>query len=268
MRFFSAWHEKALRGGTAYNTLDAMKLFAIVNMTVDHVGAYLFPDLLWLRAIGRITFPVWFFLVGYSRSREIGRELWTYALLLALLHPFIATPVFALNALATVILCRHVLNFCTDHALIPNRVPEVMAVFFFLSLVTLPLFEYGSIAFMFALMGRMVRAGGQKHLRLVAFGSYASFILWQFILFDFDLSQNIYVAAGTAWVVWWLARCPIKTIWQDWRQTRFRSFIAVLSRNTLPYYFYHRAVLQIIGAMLIGKGLGFSLSWINFFGKK
>jgi len=36
----------------AFTALDAMKLFAIFNMTADHMGAYFFPDDLWWRAVG------------------------------------------------------------------------------------------------------------------------------------------------------------------------------------------------------------------------
>jgi hypothetical protein len=40
-----------------------LKLIALLFMTIDHIGYILFPDLLWLRAIGRLAFPIFAFLV-------------------------------------------------------------------------------------------------------------------------------------------------------------------------------------------------------------
>lgn len=41
----------------------ALKLFAIATMLVDHIGAVLFPQLIILRIIGRLSFPVFAYLI-------------------------------------------------------------------------------------------------------------------------------------------------------------------------------------------------------------
>lgn len=242
-----------------------MKFFAIFNMTIDHLGAYFFPEIEWLRAIGRITFPVWFFLVGYSRGRDIGRELWVYALLIVVLHPFIATPFLAMNALVTVILCRLAINWCEDKGWLSKRLPEVVVSSLMISLITMPIFEYGSIAFLFAILGRLVRNNESRHRRIMlAVSAYLGFIGWQFLQFDFDAIQWLYVVVGTAWVVSWLERCPNRVIWQIWDTSRSKRIVTVLSRNTLPYYFYHRVVFQIAGAWWLGKSFGFNFVLFNW----
>lgn len=50
---------------------DLLKCAAVIIMVIDHVGFYFYPENLWFRAVGRIGFPVWFFLVGYARGRDI-----------------------------------------------------------------------------------------------------------------------------------------------------------------------------------------------------
>lgn len=40
------------------NQNDFLKCVAVITMTIDHIGAVFFPHLLWLRAIGRISFPL------------------------------------------------------------------------------------------------------------------------------------------------------------------------------------------------------------------
>ena len=43
-----------------------LKWLALVFMTVDHVGAFLFPECAALRAVGRLAFPLFAFTVGES----------------------------------------------------------------------------------------------------------------------------------------------------------------------------------------------------------
>jgi len=52
---------------------NQLKLIALVAMTIDHVGAYLFPDVAVLRIIGRLAFPIFAYMVAegclHTRSR-------------------------------------------------------------------------------------------------------------------------------------------------------------------------------------------------------
>lgn len=54
------------------STFD-LKFIASVLMLVDHIGAYLFPTELWIRYIGRLSFPLFCFLIveGYLRSKNV-----------------------------------------------------------------------------------------------------------------------------------------------------------------------------------------------------
>jgi hypothetical protein len=63
-------HSSALAVGRV-STIDLWKLLAVVLMTVDHYGHFLADDMSIWRAIGRPTVPIWFFLIGFARSRDI-----------------------------------------------------------------------------------------------------------------------------------------------------------------------------------------------------
>jgi hypothetical protein len=54
---------------------DLLKIIAIVTMTVDHVGAFLYPDLEVLRIIGRLSFPLFAYLLvlGVDSTRKPWR---------------------------------------------------------------------------------------------------------------------------------------------------------------------------------------------------
>jgi hypothetical protein len=50
-----------------------LQIIAVISMTIDHIGYYLFPDCLILRILGRIAFPIFAFMLvegfKYTRSR-------------------------------------------------------------------------------------------------------------------------------------------------------------------------------------------------------
>ncbi len=43
-----------------------LKIIGMLTMLIDHLGVFLFPDILWLRIIGRISFPIFAFLTAES----------------------------------------------------------------------------------------------------------------------------------------------------------------------------------------------------------
>lgn len=54
-------------------TASAIKLIAIIAMLIDHIGAVFFPQHMFLRAIGRIAFPIFAYFITegfrYTRNR-------------------------------------------------------------------------------------------------------------------------------------------------------------------------------------------------------
>lgn len=52
-----------------------LKWIAILTMAVDHIGAVLYPEMLWMRYIGRIAFPVFCFLLveGFHHTRNLRK---------------------------------------------------------------------------------------------------------------------------------------------------------------------------------------------------
>lgn len=49
-----------------FNSYDLLKCLAIASMVLDHAGLYLLAQDPWLRALGKLAFPIFVFLVGYS----------------------------------------------------------------------------------------------------------------------------------------------------------------------------------------------------------
>lgn len=53
-------------------TSNQLKLIAMITMTIDHIGCFLFPNILWLRMIGRLAMPIYAYFIAegcrYTRS--------------------------------------------------------------------------------------------------------------------------------------------------------------------------------------------------------
>lgn len=54
-------------------TKNQLKILAMVCMTIDHIGAMLFPQAVWLRVIGRLAFPLFSYCIAegcrYTRNK-------------------------------------------------------------------------------------------------------------------------------------------------------------------------------------------------------
>ena len=49
-----------------YQVLDGttLKIIAMISMVFDHVGDMFFPDVMWLRMIGRLAMPIFSFFIA------------------------------------------------------------------------------------------------------------------------------------------------------------------------------------------------------------
>ena len=54
---------------------SVLKWIAVLTMVIDHVGAILFPDQIWMRVIGRVAFPIFCFLIveGFFHTHDVRR---------------------------------------------------------------------------------------------------------------------------------------------------------------------------------------------------
>ena len=92
---------------------NQLKLMAMVSMAIDHIGAYLFPHVLWLRIVGRLAFPIYAYMIaeGCRHTRSMGRYFSTMAALAAVCQ---IVYFFAMDSLYMCIL----VTFCLSIGLI------------------------------------------------------------------------------------------------------------------------------------------------------
>ncbi|PZQ47848.1 MAG: hypothetical protein DI551_02475 [Micavibrio aeruginosavorus] len=183
---------------------DLLKAAALLLMVVDHAGFYFMPDELWPRAIGRLSAPIWIFLVGYAQSRDLSPKLWIGMLILVLSNFATGEAVLPVNILGTIIFCRVLLDPVMNIVRAKPQSLYPIAFLFFLAGVPVGLFlEYGAAIFLIAMAGYMVRNRDNLPFRwndILQFCAIAmvvhGFYQLGYYFFSFDLIYKIVIGAA------------------------------------------------------------------------
>jgi hypothetical protein len=176
---------------------DLLKCVTVLFMFADHIGAFFIQDEMWWRVVGRLGFPAWFFLAGYSKSRAITPNLWFGAAILFFESAMFGEYLFPMNALVSFICIRifmghyYRIYFAGWEFLLYATIA-----FLILAVPTGYIFEYGTLAFLFAMFGYAVRnseeLGIGKKVRILFCATVAiSVALLESVIFTFDTIQTI-----------------------------------------------------------------------------
>lgn len=248
---------------------DLLKAFAVVIMIIDHMGQYFYPDDVWWRVVGRIGFPIWFFLVGYSTGRSIPVMLWGGAILLGVMNYVTGLGMFPLNALVTIILIRLVIDWCMAPVMEGRR--SLWALSLVLLLLIIPTYvvtEYGAQALVTAIFGYLVRHRDRlKDQRAVFFYMWfalVSFVVVQQFIFGLD-----YVQMGVVFVGTLLVRSTLFNFeYQEYpaltatMPTPLVGLLQFMGRHTLEIFIIHLCIFKIATVYLGIQGDWFTWNWL------
>lgn len=181
------WKRKPLP--QTLTSYDVLKTLAIVLMVADHIGYFFYPDETWFRIFGRLCVPIWFFLIGYARSRDLSGMALFGAAVLALSAFVAGQTVFPLSILVTLMIGRYCIDVWMRAA---RRGGETLAgLFCMLAIFGFPLallFEYGTIGLLFTVYGGLCRYRQDQaepaprlafETKLFALASFTVFTIWQ-----------------------------------------------------------------------------------------
>jgi hypothetical protein len=114
---------------------EILKIIAIATMTIDHIGVILYPDLWFLRIIGRLAFPIFAYLVvlGVESTRKPRKYMLTLLSfgLISQLPYFLAfeiQPFERLNILFTLFLSALTIYFLNKRSLL-TFIPILLSIF-------------------------------------------------------------------------------------------------------------------------------------------
>lgn len=234
----------------ALNSYDCFKLLALLTMTVDHVGAYLLPDELWLRAIGRCSAPIWLFLAGYGARLPISTGLIAGAMLVALLEGVLKEQWLPLNILFSIILSRFALVKLGQRGWFMREPLTLLVGCALIAPITLYLFDYGTHALLFAALGYLTYYKTSYHTQLagllIGWLSYGGI---QLAGFTFSLIDIAIMTACCAVCALWMARFHYINAMIAATNQGLKGLLW-LSRHSLYYYVLHLTVLMSIGTAI------------------
>jgi len=186
---------------------DLLKTFAVITMIIDHIGYYFFPEQLEWRVVGRMSMPVWLFLVGYANTREIPEMLWMGAFILVAGNIIVGMPIFALNILFGIMVVRLTLDKVIGVMFSSNifiLLGIILLVFAFLPTNTI--IEYGTFCYLFAILGYAVRHNKFTENGLIVFimAITLPYLIFEKIVMGMNQTDLYIMAVLVTATIWFL----------------------------------------------------------------
>lgn len=244
---------KSTEYGVKPNTYDLMKCVALFAMIIDHIGYYFFPTELWFRTIGRIAFPLFLFLVGYSGRSRFDGWLLAGGTLLWLNATLTGNAFTPLNILFSILLWRWLLGYIERFPAFWSDLGLLWVALLLLYLPSLMVVEYGTLGLMFVCIGYLIRVGRgeEKGVRIFILSTMILMVAAQTRIFGFsDVQMLVYIAfamlMGIAMLQFRIAPLPeLKEGHPARAMLPLAERITILSaRNTLVIYVLHVMAMQ------------------------
>jgi hypothetical protein len=177
-------------------TTDLLKVIGVVTFLVDHYGFFFHTDETWWRLFGRVASPIFFFLIGFARTREVP---WTWLVFGAVLSASQAwtIQIYNLNILLNFALLRFAVLPLLERYVLPR--PWLALAF---AALCVPLIgptdrylEYGTEGWLWALFGLAHRMKAED--RQAAWMPYplgaiaaAAYLYTEIVKFGFSTLQS------------------------------------------------------------------------------
>lgn len=238
---------------------DLLKTFAVLTMIVDHVGYYFFPEEMWWRAFGRMSAPVWLFLVGYALSRDFSLKLWMSAAVLVIISGLLGYSPIPLNILVTIIFLRWIQDYVAHTAL--RTVTGFCVITLLIAILDIPMMlvvDYGAVSLSIVLFGIAMRRAHDQKIQfdgapiMVGVTGWLLYNIAMNISFPFVSEQRYSVLFGTAavFVILYLFKPAVYTRISLEIPTLFTAIIQFCGRRTLEIFVVHIVLFQILAVYL------------------
>jgi hypothetical protein len=234
-------------------TTDAWKLFAITIVLVDHYGLYFDADETWWRLFGRLAAPVFFFFLGFARTRTVPWSWITLGVVItAVDHWTSGGRNLMANILINFALLRLVLPSIETHVM-PDHRRLALAVAISAALIPVldPFLEYGGGGWLWALFGlshrlHLEQGDPASFLRrnLLAVAAGLAYVVRERWRFGFDPLQSALLVILVAILVLCLMRFRRESLaWQP--PAPLRAIFSFVGRRTLEIYAMTLIAMQL-----------------------
>jgi hypothetical protein len=219
-------------------------------------------DNLWMRIVGRMAAPLFFYLVGYSGSYRFKYQILSLGMALGLIEFFtranssIFERVFSINILISFVLIKAILNRFDPVKMRTGSLIILLAVLLAVSLPTASVIEYGSLGLSIAIGARLVNQRHTFGKTWIIIAITAHFLLQADIFLSGrpDIPMQVILASLVLFVAIWLAtllifvnyELRVFTVQPAW----LRNVTIYISRYSLQIYFFHLAAFMMIQSLI------------------
>ena len=226
----------------ASNYQDKLKLVAIAAMMVDHASAFFMPKIEIFRVIGRIAMPLFCFFAGYNFDPVKQREyLLKYGAILTFVAFVTSGHVVTLNMLFTIYFGNLYLR--KFYSPVSNFVSNMFQLLplIILTPATMLLFEYGTMAIAFMLLGYLYKHHKYYRDTYILIFSILVCIVGQ-IQFWFEMHNFLLLFALAVAFYYILINSDFKL--------EVKEDIRYITRNSLAIYFFSSLFFMIFGKII------------------
>ncbi len=239
----SSYFPRLYRYGPKPTSHDLIKAIAIICMIIDHIGKFIFPEQLWLRAIGRAAAPLFFFATGYASNHRFKADILWYAILLTLSTLVLENQLFA-NILFNFVLIKLILN----QANLVKFIEKNLIVSFFLCMVfqwlTAGYLEYGAFGILFGTGAYLLSQQNRWGIYWLGF-SLLLYFIYQSLIFGFVASPVCLVIFGMLSLSLFFLFYGYRLM--SWNLGGVLNFVCIfLGRYSLEIYVFHLLCFQLV----------------------
>ena len=217
-------------------------------MIIDHIGFFFYPNIILFRILGRVSAPIFFFLIGFSPGRKTNYLLIIYGIALTIFHFITEQTIFQLDVLFTLFIAKYLRKNLTE-----NNISLLFIISFVFEMLFRPYIQYGGIMFLFTLLGYYKKIEDEQLLTkfITIFGTYTLYLIIGFYIHFsmenqpmFFLISLILILALEMFVCGYLLyNFSLK------RRIKYQFInfvIKAIARNSLHLYFVHVILFKII----------------------
>lgn len=226
------------------NYQDLLKLFALIVMTIDHLGLYFYPDNITLRIIGRMAMPIFCFCAGYNFHNRPRHIIALYAVLLFALSIVVFRRIEPINILFTIYFGQWYIFFFETQLKKFNTSYWHVIMLSMMFLITNFLFEYGTVAIAIMILGYVAKHERQS-INIVSMVSVSLSLMTSFLIFE-PQSNSIILLLVESILLYLLLTAKNFTALIPFN-------INIISRNLLFLYFFEVALIQVLWSYFYAK---------------
>ncbi len=226
---------------------DIMKIVAIVSMIMDHYGLFLSDyGELW-RIMGRISFPIFAFLIGYSGKYNRFTDLITVLVIhklfvCCILNYASIDHVLKDTIIPALILARLAILFYDKVIAAPSWI--VFALLIISMPILQPIFQYGSFGIIFALCGYYKR--NYENVSEFLFCSCVLYLLYASFLIQEETWHYVLLVFLIALIFLCFDFYQISYLFRIKEDSHICIFMKLISSNSLYIYVVHYELFRII----------------------